>query len=159
MLKTTRSLTVAAVVTALALPAFAASSSFQVTPANITSHPIGFKIGASPVDGTEKKTEYEVVLTRKKGMDPVRFAHSMGGGLVRVTQSASSFGFEGVRYAKKESVDKDTIRCRFTATPAEVSRLSFEIGFPEYITVKGKRQWMPSADFYYFHLRDFTPRK
>ena len=155
VIRKTSFLTVVAV-GVLFLPALAASISIHVTPANLTAYPIGFTVSAKAIG---KTTEYEIVLTWKTTMDPVRFVHPMDGGLVRVAQDKISFGFEGVRSVKKESLNKDRVRYRFRATAAEVSRLSFEVGYPAYTTVAGKRQWMPSADFYYLHLRDFLPKE
>ncbi len=148
-------LTALVVATAIALPALAASISIHVTPKNIGTHPVGFTVTTAPKG---KDTQFEITVTRKEAMDPIRFARPMDGSLVRVEQTPNSFGFTGVRGIKKESLGDDKMRFRFTATPAEVKRLSFEIGFQSYATFEGKRQWMPSADFYYLHLKDFTSR-
>ncbi|MGC4042422.1 MAG: hypothetical protein QM758_01305 [Armatimonas sp.] len=152
---TRRILTGLVIAAAFALPALAASVSTPVTPKNIGTHLVGFTITTAPQG---KDTRFEITVTRKDSFDPLRFAKPMGGELVRVEQTPNSFGFTGVRNVKKESLGDNKIRFRFTATPTEVKHLSFEIGFPNYAMFDGKLQWMPSANFYYLHLRDFARR-
>jgi hypothetical protein len=105
-----------------------------VSPTSIAMHPLGLFVTARPV---ARGAEYKI-STRKTGMAPVRFRHSM------------------VRPAKKVSRVKVQIWRRFTVTLVEIVRLRFEIGFPIYTTIKGGYPGNASADFCCLHLRDFT---
>ncbi|MES2460546.1 MAG: hypothetical protein V4671_08170 [Armatimonadota bacterium] len=138
------SLILPAVIAALPLPARAYSIQTRVTPANITTHSALFEIRSvasravpSANHGT-KRIAYDIVITRKEAMDPVLFKRCRDGMLLRVTRNESEFTTEGVgrdNSVKKEVVGTDRIRFRFTATPAEVAHLSFQVAFPHYTKI------------------------
>lgn len=154
---TSRLMVLAAATAAIIVPARADSTSNRVTLANMGTFSVGFTVSAKTTKGSDA-TEYEVMIYRKT-LEPARFTRPAQGELVRVMQTGRNFGFEGVRGVKVKRVGSDLLVFRFTATPEEVSQLSFEVGFPEYAVFNGKRQWMPSADFYYLDLKDFAVKK
>ncbi|MGC4047142.1 MAG: hypothetical protein QM758_25375 [Armatimonas sp.] len=154
---TSRLMLLAAASAAMILPARADYTSNRVTPENMGTFSVGFTVSARTTKGSDT-TEYEVIIHRK-ALDYARFMKPNQGEVVRILQTDKNFGFEGVRPVKFKRVGTDQLIFRFNATPEEVSRMSFEVGFPNYAIYNGKRQWMPSADFYYLDLKDFAVKK